>query len=124
MADSYYEMGNYDKYVESEERVLQIERQPEVAAELKQAYATGGIKRVFRWFIARDSDPSRPAYSPLTVADSYALLGDRDNAFVWLEKAYQQHASGLLGLPVNPAFDSLHSDPRYADLIRRIGFPQ
>jgi serine/threonine protein kinase/tetratricopeptide (TPR) repeat protein len=124
MADSYLELGNYDKFMESEERVLQIEGQPELAVELKQAYANAGMKGAYRWFIARDSDPSRPAYNPLTVADSYALLGDRDNAFVWLEKAYQQHASGLLGLPVNPAFDSLRSDPRYADLVRRIGFPQ
>jgi serine/threonine protein kinase/tetratricopeptide (TPR) repeat protein len=124
MADSYYEMGNYDKYVESEERVLQIERQPEVAAELKQAYANAGMKGVYRWFIARDSDPSKPAYEPLGAAANYALLGDKDDAFVWLEKAYQQHAGGLINLRVDPAFDSLRSDPRYADLVRRIGFPQ
>ena len=124
MADSYYAVGDYDKYVESADRVLEIERQPEVAAELKQVYATGGIKGVYRWYIVRDSDPAKPDYNPLGAASNYALLGAKDDAFLWLEKAYQQHAGGLMDLKVDPAFDSLRSDPRYADLIKRIGFPQ
>jgi len=124
MADSYYAVGDYDKYVESADRVLEIERQPEVAAELKQVYATAGIKGVYRWYIVRDSDPAKPDYNPLGAASNYALLGAKDDAFLWLEKAYQQHAGGLMDLKVDPAFDSLRSDPRYADLIKRIGFPQ
>ena len=53
----------------------------------------------------------------------YADLGDKNNAFVWLEKAYEQRASGLIFLRLLPDFDSLRSDPRYADLVKRIGFP-
>jgi hypothetical protein len=57
------------------------------------------------------------------VAESYSLLGDSDNAFVWLNKAYDPHA-GLIYIKVEPKLDRLRSDPRYADLLRRMGLPQ
>jgi hypothetical protein len=47
-----------------------------------------------------------------------------DRAFEWLAKAYQERASDLVFLRVQPAFDNLRSDPRYAELERTIGFPQ
>ncbi|MGA9883446.1 MAG: protein kinase [Candidatus Acidiferrales bacterium] len=124
IAACYLFTGNYDKFVESWERALQIEGEAEAAAELKQAYATGGIKSVFQWDISRNDDPSKAGYDPMGVAEDYADLGDKNEAYVWLEKAYQKHASGLIALKVLPDFDSLRSDPRYADLVRRIGFPQ
>jgi hypothetical protein len=79
---------------------------------------------VYRWYIAQESDPSKPGYNPPEVAANYALLGDKDHAFLWLEKAYQQHASSLAELKSEPDVDNLRSDPRYLDLLRRIGFPQ
>jgi hypothetical protein len=49
-------------------------------------------------------------------------LGDKDNAFYWLDKAYQEHSQGLtFSLVIEQAFVPLHSDPRYQDLLRRIG---
>ncbi len=124
ISDCYFYAGNYDEYVESHERVLQILGRPELAAEFKRAYATAGIKGVYRWYIAQDSDASKAGYDPLMVAENYALLGDKTDAFVWLEKAYQQHSSGLIFLKVDPEFDGLRSDPRYTDLVRRMGLPQ
>ena len=53
-----------------------------------------------------------------------AGLGDKDEAFRFLEKAYQEHAAGLLYLAVDPFWHGLRSDPRYTDLLRRIGLPQ
>ncbi len=123
ISDCYFYTGNYDKYVESVERVFQIEGQPGVAAEFKRAYAGGGIKGTYRWFIAQDDDPSKVGYDPMGVAEAYADLGDKNNAFAWLEKAYQMHSENLIALKVVPDFDSLRSDPRYADLVKRIGFP-
>jgi serine/threonine-protein kinase len=123
-ADCYREIGNYDKFVESRERVLVILGQSEAAAELKRLYATSGVTGVYRWHIAQDSDSSKPGYNPEDAAVNYALLGDKDRAFLWLEKAYQQHASSLADLKWGPEFDSLRADPRYADLVRRIGFSQ
>jgi adenylate cyclase len=47
-------------------------------------------------------------------------VGDRDQAFVWFEKAYSDHSKVLTGLKVNPAFDALRTDPRFPSLMRRV----
>lgn len=51
----------------------------------------------------------------------YAGLGEKDQAFAWLEKAYQQHSPMMAWLKVDPRFDSLRPDPRFQDLMRRVG---
>jgi serine/threonine protein kinase/TolB-like protein/Tfp pilus assembly protein PilF len=124
LAGCYQAKGMDDKFMETEERFLALFGQSDAAGELKRVYATSGIKGVRQWFIKRESDPARTAYNPTNVAENYALLGDKDNAFRWLEKAYEQHASELIFLKADPEWDGVRSDPRYADLIRRIGFPQ
>jgi serine/threonine-protein kinase len=123
LAECYEAKGMYDKSMDAEGRLLTLFGQPEVAAELKRVYATSGTKGVHLWSIAQDSDPAKPGYNPIGVAENYAKLGDKDKAFDWLEKAYQQHASELIFLKVDPGWESLRSDPRYSDLVRRVGFP-
>jgi len=54
----------------------------------------------------------------------YVGLGEKDQAFTWLEKAYEERSSSLAYLKVDSIWDSLHSDPRFADLLRRMGLPQ
>ncbi len=122
--ECYNAEGKYDEAVDALEKELAAYGETGGAKQVRQVYAGGGIKAVYRWFITRNSDPGKPAYDPVGVAAYYALLGDKNNAFVWLEKAYQLHEIGLEGLKPNPDFDSLRSDPRYAELVRRIGFPQ
>jgi TolB-like protein/Tfp pilus assembly protein PilF len=51
-------------------------------------------------------------------------LGDKDQAFVWLERAYTEHSNTLMTLKVEPGYDSLRSDPRFQDLMRRVGLEQ
>ena len=51
-------------------------------------------------------------------------MGNKDQAFAYLEKAYLQHSSILVTLKVEPRFDPLRSDPRYQDLLRRVGLAQ
>ena len=58
---------------------------------------------------------------PYDIAQIYAGLGDKDQAFAWLEKAYQDRSRGMDYLKVNPVFDSLRSDSRFQDLLRRVG---
>ena len=62
--------------------------------------------------------------SPIQVAQLYADLGEKDAAFEWLNTACQEHTPNLEQLRTDFALDSLHSDPRYAELVRKIGFPQ
>jgi TolB-like protein/DNA-binding winged helix-turn-helix (wHTH) protein/Tfp pilus assembly protein PilF len=61
---------------------------------------------------------------PTHLATVYVALGRNDEAFAWLEKAYQVRSRDLLYLRDDPRFASLHSDPRFADLLRRVGLPQ
>lgn len=53
----------------------------------------------------------------------HALLGERDQAFQWLDKAYQSRASALIYVKLVPPFETLHADPRFSNLVRRIGLP-
>jgi tetratricopeptide (TPR) repeat protein len=59
--------------------------------------------------------------SPGYLGWGYAMAGDKEQAFTWLEKAYRQHDPALANLKVDPGFDILRSDPRYLDLLKRVG---
>jgi hypothetical protein len=65
---------------------------------------------------------SRHRYvTPPALANVYIGLGDKDQAFFWLEKAFQQRSYYLVYLKVFPGVDVLRSDPRLDDLLRRMG---
>jgi len=57
------------------------------------------------------------------VAIGYVGIGDRDAAFAWLDRAVAEHSQALNFLKTDPMFDAIRSDPRYAALITRVGFP-
>jgi hypothetical protein len=61
--------------------------------------------------------------SPVSFALVYMGLSEKDQAFAWLEKAYEEHSDSLVGLKRLPEYDSLRSDPRFQDLLRRMGLP-
>jgi len=59
-----------------------------------------------------------------SLALIYVGLDERDQAFAWLEKAYEQRAFQLQWIKLEPRFDRLQSDRRFQDLMRRMGIPQ
>jgi TolB-like protein/tetratricopeptide (TPR) repeat protein len=120
----YREQGNPDKTAEAFEKLLTALGQPQASAAVKRTYAAGGMKAVLRLEAGNDSNPTSPGYDPIGAAQVYAGLGDKDAAFLMLNKAYEAGAIGLITLKVEPVYDSLHSDPRLADLVRRIGLLQ
>lgn len=89
-------------------------------AELKQAFASAGRRGFMQARLKLEL--SRDYVDPAVVAVIYLDLGEKDRAFVWLEKAYQEHSPHFTGLKVSAWFDSVRSDPRYLDLLRRVGF--
>ena len=71
------------------------------------------------------TEQSKQRYVPsYYLALTYAGLGERDRAFEWLDKAYQEGSTLLAYLKMDPRLASLHPDPRFADLMRRVGLPQ
>jgi tetratricopeptide (TPR) repeat protein len=62
--------------------------------------------------------------SPTNFAIVYIGLGEKDQAFAWLERAYEERSTFLTELKVEPMFDSLRSDPRFQDLLRRMNLSQ
>jgi TolB-like protein/DNA-binding winged helix-turn-helix (wHTH) protein/Tfp pilus assembly protein PilF len=66
----------------------------------------------------------RQRIDPASIAWGYVALGDKDRAFSWMEKAYAQHSNVLHTLKVEPGFDPVRNDPRFQDLLRRVGLAQ
>jgi TolB-like protein/DNA-binding winged helix-turn-helix (wHTH) protein/tetratricopeptide (TPR) repeat protein len=66
---------------------------------------------------------SQPLY-PIVFVAPYIGSGDKDQAFAWLEKSVAAHSPGLTALKVDPVYDPLRSDPRFQDLLRRVGLAQ
>lgn len=69
-------------------------------------------------------NPNREYVPAEDLADDYALLDDKAQAFHYLDKAFDDHEDFLTWKKTEHDFDVLHSDPRYADLLRRMGLPQ
>jgi tetratricopeptide (TPR) repeat protein len=94
-------------------------------AGLGYVYASSGKKQEALQVIADLKTKAKKRHvSSYAIATIYAGLGDRSDAFEWLEKAYQERSPGMTWLKVEPMLDSIRSDPRYGDLLRRIGLPQ
>jgi eukaryotic-like serine/threonine-protein kinase len=98
---------------------------PFIVAGLGYAYASSGRKHDALQVIAELKPKSKQRHiSSYAIATVYAGLGDRDKAFEYLEKAYDERSPGITWLKVEPMLDSIRSDPRYGDLLRRTGLPQ
>jgi TolB-like protein/Tfp pilus assembly protein PilF len=97
---------------------------PSRIAALERASQTSGLKAFWQKKLALDQEPTSPGFRPFDVAYAYATLGDRDNSVAWLEKAYNERSWRVSELGIEPRFDGLRSDPRFQDLLRRIGLPQ
>jgi serine/threonine-protein kinase len=57
----------------------------------------------------------------VAMAQAFAGMGEKEQAVAWLEKASAQRSSGLTSLKVDPAYDVLRGEPRFEDLLRRVG---
>ena len=72
----------------------------------------------------RRAQQAYPRPRTLEIAADYAMLGEKDKAFQWLDEAIRVGDGGLMYLRVDDRFEPLRSDPRFAALVRRLGFPR
>jgi len=123
LSSDYEQKKLYEQALEQWKRGLTLQGEAGLAAAYGRAYAAKGWKGV----LAKDIDVCRQLgtndYNPFEVAVNYAKLGEKDTAFLWLEKAYDEHRIPFF-IKTEPQLDNIRSDPRYADLLRRMGLPQ
>ena len=119
----YIQKRMYREAVEELQKAITLaEQNPEVIAVLGYAYAAAGDRQQAEKVIAELTELSKRRYVPsFSVAGIYAELGRKDEAFAWLEKAYRERSPTLVDLKVDPTLDALRSDPRYVELLRRVG---
>ena len=97
---------------------------PDGSAELAYAYAVSGKRSEARKILERRiAKWAQGEGSPVDIALIYAGLGENDQAFEWLERAFAQHDGGVVIIKAEPSFVPLRSDPRFEDLLRRLGLP-
>ena len=100
---------------------LRLGGKEEVAASVERDYRASGYavaKRTYLWGDLRARNAR-----PVNIAGDYALLGERDSAFAWLERAFRERMAVLVFLAVDERFEALRSDTRFRDLARRMGLP-
>jgi eukaryotic-like serine/threonine-protein kinase len=122
----YEQQQKYDEAIAEFKQVLNLSPgKPLGIATLAHAYALSGNRAEAKKGLAELHELSKRRYvSSAAIALIYVALGDKDQAFVWLEKADNERDANLARLPVDPRFDSLRDDPRFVDLVRRVRLPQ
>jgi hypothetical protein len=98
---------------------------PALIAALKTGARDSGLRGFSTaWLQFQRASIAAGKEDPMVVARRYIRARDTDKALIWLEKAFKARSTWIIYLGVDPAFDSLRSDPRFVSLLRRIGVPQ
>ncbi len=126
LAGEYEAKGMHDEAIREWEIALRLLGYEDMANAMHRGLMAGGYKGALKeWVGEMELARARGAQIPsFVLAFAYTYLGDRDHAFAWLEKAYEERDPALQGLKVDPSWDNLRSDPRFQDLLRRMNFPQ
>jgi serine/threonine-protein kinase len=96
---------------------------PEKAEELQKAFKVSGYPGFLRKLLdACETRAKTEHVSPAEFAELYTHLGQKEEAFAWLEKTFDERDPFIVQLKINPAFDGLRDDPRFQDLLRRVNF--
>ena len=112
--------GRPDDALASFERAKDVSGVVSANAYIARALAVAGREEEAREILARIESGEGYVRHEF-MAPAYAALGDLDRALTALETAYRERSAGLIYLHVDPSYDSLRGDPRYQDLVRRIG---
>lgn len=121
---AYVQKGQFAEALADIEKWRRLDESPSTWAAQAYVYGRAGqpvqarqalekLKQVIRH---RQSDPT-----PMLVI-AYAGMGNKDEAFAWLDKAFRERSNALTVLKVEPIYDPLRSDPRFQELLRRVGF--
>jgi tetratricopeptide (TPR) repeat protein len=116
--------GRHQDAISEMQKMLTILEYTELSDTLGRTYKSYGYEKALKFYAKRlETLYSRTGYIPTWyIASIYGFAGDKDQGFAWLQKAYVAR-DGMDAL-ADPQWDPLRSDPRFKDLVRRVGLPQ
>ncbi|HEX5602929.1 MAG TPA: hypothetical protein VFX63_10280, partial [Pyrinomonadaceae bacterium] len=119
---AYQQKGMFYEAFQETQKMRAPKWSAEQMEQLRQAYVTSGYKGVVITEISLLKERSKGQYeSSAELARLCAMIGQKDEAFYWLNKAYESRADALIYIKVDPRYDNLRSDPRFSDLLKRVG---
>jgi tetratricopeptide (TPR) repeat protein len=128
LAYGYWGKRMYPQVIEEWKAVGQLSgdrNESDFASALEQGFGSAGWKGALTKGVEARQAQRRTGYSSAyAIARLYADLGNKDQAFRWLNTAYQERDALLEGLKTDSLLDPLRSDPRFAELARKVGLPQ
>ena len=122
LGQSLAQQGRYEEAAAEHERAVSLPAQQPTSralTELGYFYAVTGKKSEALKIIERLKEKAEPK-APFDVAEVYAGLGDKDQAFAWLDRSVEERFAFTWKVVIMPQFDGLRSDPRYGALLRRM----
>lgn len=123
LGEIYQEQGKFDESIAAFQKSKQISNDPISEMALGHVYATAGRKAEAQKIAAElEAKVMKKEVSPFLPAVVYAGLHENDKAFYWLERAFQERSNWLTLIKVGRRMKPLHNDPRFDDLLKRIGF--
>ena len=124
LSNMYALMGRQQEAIAEIQSMLTILEYKELAATVGREYRRSGFQQALKVYAKQLGEVySHATYIPTWyIASVYGFLGNRDQAFAWLEKAYKVR-DNVDSLAADPQWDPLRSDPRFKDLLKRVGLP-
>ena len=128
LAYAYKRTHHYDLWLQGWKQAATLANDHEdlaIAEEAARVYAKSGYPATMKKILEMQLQLAKRRYvDPADIADSFAEMGDKDQAFAWLDKAYAEKSNALGYIKSVPELDGLHSDPRYIALLKKMGLQQ
>jgi tetratricopeptide (TPR) repeat protein len=127
LRDAYWGKSMYPQVIEESKVYAQLSgdgNESGFTSALEQGFRSAGWKGALRKGIEARKGQRKTGYSSAySIASMYAELGERDQAFRWFDTAYEERDLFMLNLKTDFSLDPIRSDPRFAELVRRVGLP-
>jgi TolB-like protein/DNA-binding winged helix-turn-helix (wHTH) protein len=128
--ENYSAKSMYKESIEELRQSVTLFGFPDLAVMLRDAFATSGYRGTMREYAnsLEHLHTAKQVFMPINIAAAYAAVGNKDRAFYWLEEGYRRRGHQSAGVDfteigVYPGLGPLHSDPRFTNLLQRMGLP-